>query len=103
MDMALAHRAQVIRVDLLADDLVAAAVDHHRAADAAERLGECDGGAAVQDAIRLHRAMIDGHPGGQAIRLDRNDLDVQLRAHRAAPQLADFVDAELPEPDTHGR
>jgi hypothetical protein len=42
---------QVVRVDLLADDLESLAVDAHRAADAAERLGERDGRAAVQDPV----------------------------------------------------
>src|SRR5688572_32796738 len=101
-DMAGHRRAQVVRVDLDADDLESLAVDAHRTADAAERFGEGDRGAAVQDAVWLHRTPVHGHPRLEVVLADVGDLDAEVRAHRVALEFPQLFDRELAYPDTHG-
>ena len=66
-DETLADCTNVIRVDLLTHDRVFRRIDHKPRSDTAERLGQGNGGAAVQNPEDLARSIVHRHARAQEI------------------------------------
>ena len=78
----------VIRIDFLADAAEARCVDAHVRAHAAQRLGERDGSAAVQQSVRLAGALIHRHGAAEEILADLREHDPEGPHHRAGADAA---------------
>jgi len=76
-DRAVALRAQVIRVDLETNGSESITVDVGGRAERRDRFGEGDRRAAVKNAERLARAIVDGHGCDDASRRELDDFDAE--------------------------
>src|SRR5690606_22154681 len=76
-DVPAAHGAEVVGVDLDADAVLPLRVGAGAGGGAADGLGQGGGGAAVEQAERLVRPVVDGHRGLQIVRPDLGERDAQ--------------------------
>jgi hypothetical protein len=97
--MSIGHRAQVIGIDLLADDVVALVIHAKTGAGAAETFGEYNGCSTVQQAIRLVSTMIDRHCRLQIVVADHRESYFQRIVDRVLAKAVEFIDTRSPEPD----
>jgi hypothetical protein len=78
---AVAYGAQVVCIHLKPDGIVRGRIQDHVGGDAAQRLGEHDGGATMKDAKGLLRARIDGHAPHEEIGADFEQFQAHMRQH----------------------
>ena len=102
-DHALAHSAEVVRVDLNADAVLLLYIDAQRGRRATERFGEHDRGPAVEQAQRLGRPVIDGHRGLQIIVSDLGEGDIEMVDHVDAAPGVDLFEGQRALPDRFSR
>src|SRR5690606_39736293 len=97
-DVAVLHGAYVIRVDFLPDHAISIGIDDERSCRAAERLGQRHRRAAMEDAVRLARAIVDRHATSQVVRAELDELDAQVARQRRAIE-ANLLESIWTEPD----
>src|SRR5688572_14608220 len=97
-DEAVADSAQVIGVDLLTYDAELVGIDDETRRGAAERLGERNRSAAVQDAERLPSAIVDRHAAAQEVRAQLGEFDAEVQRHAGAEEARVFERVRT-EPD----
>ena len=100
-DDARGHGADVVGVDVESDGDFFRRIETQISGETAERFGQCDRGAAVQEPERLPRAFVDGHRAAQEIVADFNDADIERRNHRVAARRVDLFERSALLPDGH--
>jgi hypothetical protein len=101
-DSALAHRAQVVGVDLLAQTHLALGVDAQVRRRAADGFRKSHGRPAVQYAARLPGVLVHRHGGRQEIRADLRKADPQVLNEGASRALLQLFEGHRVAPNTHG-
>ena len=91
----------MVGVDLQADANVLLEIETHVSRDTAHGLRERDGRSAMQDAHRLHCAMVHGHRGAQKVGPHLDEANTQVLDHSPGHPLGETFDRERSEPDAH--
>src|SRR5579872_2617106 len=93
----------MIRIDLQADCVEFFMVDDHRCADAAKGFGQDDGCPAVEQPIRLNRALVNGHAPPDKVFADFGEFYAEIVGHGVPAQWLEVCGLQTGvEPDRHG-